>query len=175
MVAAAGFLVAESFHPLFGGSIDVPSYVAFQATPLQTFWPIVVGGLLLIEAGSSLVVFADPTEGKLWTLKDGYENGDLGFDPLGLGKDSASLDRFREAEIIHGRWAMLGAAGCLAVELAGQGNWYDAPLWVSARGFFFFGKRGIPPLEVSAPKVHHAKIAEGESRGRGSRRRDVCV
>ena len=29
------------------------------------------------------------------------------------------------------------------------------------RGFFCFGKRGIPPLEVSAPKVHHAKIAEG--------------
>lgn len=26
---------------------------------------------------------------------------------------------------------MLGAAGCLGVEALGQGNWYDAPLWVS--------------------------------------------
>jgi hypothetical protein len=34
---------------------------------------------------------------------------DYGFDPLGLGKDPASLARFQEAEIIHCRWAMLGA------------------------------------------------------------------
>ena len=33
--------------------------------------------------------------------------------------------------MIHGRWAMLGVAGALAVELLGLGNWFDAPLWVS--------------------------------------------
>ena len=38
MLAALGFLVGENFHPLFGGAIDVPSYIAFQETPLQTFW-----------------------------------------------------------------------------------------------------------------------------------------
>lgn len=37
----------------------------------------------------------------------------------------------QEAELIHGRWAMLGVAGSLAVEVLGFGNWYDAPLWVS--------------------------------------------
>lgn len=57
-----------------------------------------------------------------------------GFDPLGLGKDPASLARFRDSEVFHGRWAMLGVAGCLAVELLGYGNWYDAPLWVSRCG-----------------------------------------
>jgi light-harvesting complex I chlorophyll a/b binding protein 1 len=41
------------------------------------------------------------------------------------------MKRFQEAEVIHCRWAMLGAAGCLAVEALGFGNWYDAPLWVS--------------------------------------------
>lgn len=56
-----------------------------------------------------------------------------GFDPLGLAKDPASLARFQEAEVIHSRWAMLGVAGALAVELLGFGNWYDAPLWVSRR------------------------------------------
>jgi len=35
--------------------------------------------------------------------------------------------------VIHSRWAMLGVAGALAVELLGFGNWYDAPLWVSNR------------------------------------------
>lgn len=33
MLAALGFLVGEQFHPLFGGNVDVPSYVAFQASP----------------------------------------------------------------------------------------------------------------------------------------------
>ncbi len=57
--------------------------------------------------------------------------GNFGFDPLGLAKEPSSLARFRESELIHCRWAMLGVAGCLAVELLGYGNWYDAPLWVS--------------------------------------------
>eukprot|EP00877_Chromochloris_zofingiensis_P009968 jgi/Chrzof1/5224/Cz15g17110.t1_LHC7[v5.2] len=55
--------------------------------------------------------------------------GNYGFDPLGLGKDPASLARFQESEVIHSRWAMLGVAGALAVEALGYGNWYDAPLW----------------------------------------------
>jgi hypothetical protein len=46
-----------------------------------------------------------------------------------ISQDPASLKRFAEAEVIHGRWAMLGVAGALAVELLGYGNWYDAPLW----------------------------------------------
>jgi len=37
MLAALGILVGEQFHPLFGGDIDVPSYIAFQQTPLQSF------------------------------------------------------------------------------------------------------------------------------------------
>merc|ERR1719262_383881 len=42
MLAALGMLVGEQFHPLFGGDIDVPSYMAFQQTPLEKFWPAVV-------------------------------------------------------------------------------------------------------------------------------------
>merc|ERR1719221_163956 len=38
MLASLGILVGEQFHPLFGGNIDVPSYIAFQQTPLQSFW-----------------------------------------------------------------------------------------------------------------------------------------
>ncbi len=30
--------------------------------------------------------------------------------------------------MIHGRWAMLGAAGALGAEVLGQGDWYNAPL-----------------------------------------------
>ena len=30
MLAAVGFPLAEAFHPLFGGDINVPSYIAFR-------------------------------------------------------------------------------------------------------------------------------------------------
>merc|ERR1712182_189909 len=55
MLASLGFLVGENFHPLFGGNIDVPSYIAFQT----------------------------PKEG-LWTIKEDHVAGDFGFDPMGL-------------------------------------------------------------------------------------------
>merc|ERR1719269_556537 len=49
MLASLGILVAEQFHPLFGGSIKVPSYIAFQETPLQTFWPAVLAAIAIPE------------------------------------------------------------------------------------------------------------------------------
>ena len=39
------------------------------------------------------------------------------------------LDRLRESELVHGRWAMLGVVGCLLPEIMGLGNWFEAPLW----------------------------------------------
>merc|ERR1712127_1010372 len=41
MLAALGFPLAEQFHPLFATD-DAPSFSAFQQTPLQTFWPVVI-------------------------------------------------------------------------------------------------------------------------------------
>lgn len=54
-----------------------------------------------------------------------------GYDPLGLAKEPALLARFREGELINGRWAMMAVAGMLTVEALGYGNWFDAPKWVS--------------------------------------------
>merc|ERR1712187_971736 len=49
-----------------------------------------------------------------------YLNGDLagdhGYDPLGLGKDIEQVQKYREAELIHARWAMLAAAGMIIPE-----------------------------------------------------------
>ena len=47
----------------------------------------------------------------VWFLR---ARSNYGFDPLSLGKEKDSLIRFRESEVIHGRWAMLGVAGSLA-------------------------------------------------------------
>lgn len=42
--------------------------------------------------------------------------GDYGYDPLGLGKDPEQVRKYREAELIHARWAMLAAAGFIIPE-----------------------------------------------------------
>lgn len=60
---------------------------------------------------------------------DGSLPGDFGFDPLKLGEQPQNLMRYREAEVIHCRWAMLGVVGCLGVEGLGYGKWVDAALW----------------------------------------------
>merc|ERR1712139_11556 len=52
MLAALGILVGEQFHPLFGGDIDLPAYITFQFTPLQTFWPAVVAAIAIPEVFS---------------------------------------------------------------------------------------------------------------------------
>ena len=46
--------------------------------------------------------------------------GDYGYDPLGLAKDSESLAKYQTNEVLHGRWAMLAAAGAIIPEGEGQ-------------------------------------------------------
>merc|ERR1719454_2853184 len=101
MLAALGFLVAENFHPLFGGNIDVPSYVAFQETPLQTFFFPTVLSLAIFEI-FSVFTFQTPQEG-VWTIKSTHQPGNLGFDPLGLKPtDPAELEAMQTKELNNG-------------------------------------------------------------------------
>jgi hypothetical protein len=117
MLAALGFLVGEQFHPLFGGNIDVPSYLAFQQTPLETFWPAVVAAIAIPEV-FSVMSFESPSDG-LWSIKTDREAGDLGFDPLGLKpEDPEELKEMQNKELNNGRLAMIAAAGMIAQELA---------------------------------------------------------
>merc|ERR1719353_148204 len=117
MLAAFGFLVAEPFHPLFGGTIDVPSYVAFQETPLQTFWPAVVLVLAIPEV-FSVFTFQSPDQEK-WAIRTDHTPGNLNFDPLGLKPTSeAELMEMQTKELNNGRLAMVGIAGMVGQELA---------------------------------------------------------
>ncbi|KAH7432293.1 hypothetical protein KP509_07G016900 [Ceratopteris richardii] len=42
--------------------------------------------------------------------------GDYGFDPFGLSKKPADFEKYQAYELIHARWAMLGAAGFVLPE-----------------------------------------------------------
>jgi len=122
MLASLGFLVGENFHPLFGGDIDVPAYVAFQQTPLQTFWQAVVVAIAIPEV-FSVFTFESPfgmnIMDQIWKTKVDHKSGDLGFDPLGLKpSDPKELKELQTKEINNGRLAMIAAAGMIAQELA---------------------------------------------------------
>merc|ERR1719240_1803118 len=98
MLAAAGFLVGEQFHPLFGGNIDVPSYIAFQETPLQAFFFPTVLSLAVFEI-FSIFSFENPKDG-LWSIKADHKAGDFGFDPLGLKPENpAELAEMQTKEL----------------------------------------------------------------------------
>jgi len=122
MLGAVGFLVAEQWHPLWGGEIDVPSFIAFQQTPLQTFWPVVIAAIAAYEV-FSVFTFARPYDlfyteaGGLWQIRADHPPGDMRFDPLGLKPTDPEARREMETkELNHGRLAMIAMAGMVVQE-----------------------------------------------------------
>ena len=123
MLAVLGFPIAEQWHPLWGGEIDVPSYIAFQQTPLQDFWPIVLVAIATYET-FSVFTFERPYDlfysagSGFWSIRSDHPPGDMRFDPLNLKPADAAARMVMETkELNHGRLAMIGIAGMVAQEL----------------------------------------------------------
>lgn len=106
--------------------------------------------------GPSRKLFLGPlSDGAPEHLK-GELAGDYGFDVLGLATQPARLERYRQAEIMNGRWAMLGIVGCIAPELLqkASGVNYPEPVWFKA-GAQVFAEDGLNYL--GNPSLIHAK------------------
>jgi len=136
MLAAAGFLVQEKFHPLFGAD-GGPAINQIPALPPVLWFGLTVAiaaaETLRIQKGWANPYDTEPTarftnfpseDSNFQQLKPDYVPGDLGFDPLGLAPDDA--DDFRamqEKELSNGRLGMIAAAGFLAQEAVTGSTW----------------------------------------------------
>merc|ERR1712107_495194 len=114
MSASLGFLVAEKFHPLYGGDIDVPSVAAGKDARLLPFW----AALFVLAGGVESQSFDRASYGTDGALEDGVEPGDVGYDPLGLlPEDPEELEEIQNKEIQNVRFAMISLLGMVSEEL----------------------------------------------------------
>ncbi|CAN6484525.1 unnamed protein product [Victoria cruziana] len=89
-----------------------------------------------LDRVSSLKVEAKKGEWLPGLASPAYLNGSLpgdnGFDPLGLAEDPENLKWFVQAELVNGRWAMLGVAGMLLPEVFTKIGIINVPEWYDA-------------------------------------------
>jgi light-harvesting complex II chlorophyll a/b binding protein 7 len=92
----------------------------------------------------------DPVISRFYPTPDSYP-GDVGFDPLHLSKDETAMEKYFEYELLHGRWAMLGALGAIIPELFPGSLPKDGTLWwnvgyyklTSGEDLNYFGVEGL--------------------------------
>ena len=125
MLAVLGVIVGESGINFFGSDISGPAIFQYQqAEILFNAWSYNVVGFILAVEGYNIVngwqSIDETMESSVGIagLRDGYVNGDLKFDPLGLKPTApAALKTIQTKELNNGRLAMLAIAGIVAQEL----------------------------------------------------------
>lgn len=125
MLAALGWIVGEFVADKkllvnADGRIGGPAIDQFQQVEAKgaIFWEPLVFAIGLAEAWRIGVGWANPTSDKFNQLRDDYNMGEIGFDPLGLTPtDPKEKYDLQTKELNNGRLAMIGIAGFVAQEL----------------------------------------------------------
>jgi len=119
MVAIVGYYAGESLPSPFG--ITGPANDQLQQTPLPAF-VLLTAAIAAAELQRARIGWLEPDFSQwsktLFTLRDSYYPGDLGFDPLGFKpSDAKKFADMQTRELQNGRLAMIGIAGIISQEL----------------------------------------------------------
>lgn len=119
MIAAVGYLAGESTSGPF--NIVGPANDQLQQMSAPVFALLTVA-IAAAELKRATIGWVEPNLSTwtktLWTLRDNYYPGDLGFDPLGFKPtETKAFADMQTRELQNGRLAMLGVAGMCAQEL----------------------------------------------------------
>ena len=119
MMATLGYLIGEN-TPTIAYGMTVPSPTIANDQLLEVPGTVLFTFFLTINIAEALranIGWVEPGLGPLFTLREKYYPGDIGFDPLGLKPESAEdFANMQAKELSNGRLAMIAAAGMCVQE-----------------------------------------------------------
>jgi len=155
MLASVGFLVGEAVEghgPFFESQVTGPAINHFQQVPLP-FWFALGSVIAFAEATRIQKGWASPFDApKLWRLKDDYNPGDLGVNPLKLGLGE-TFEHTQNQELSNGRLAMLAITGMVIQELV-----FGVNVLPADDAFLIDGQKGVVEIEAACKNSENEAV-----------------